>query len=217
MSTGKYLTFALDKEEYGVPVLRVREIIKIMDITNVPQLPRYVKGVINLRGKVIPIVDIRLKFGLPDKEYSDRTCIVVVGVAVRNGMVMMGVVVDSVSDVLSISVDELGREDSVEPRQDAWLGRRYRPRGLRSLQVRAKHYHLERVSKQRPFAFDRRRYAKNICSGLREERDRPARRQTGAGDCAPSEAITARRVCVVFGVSELSRARPLRRRARRRA
>ena len=107
MTTGKYLTFALDKEEYAVPVLRVREIIKIMDITTVPQLPAYVKGVINLRGKVVPIVDMRMKFGLPAREYSERTCIIVVEVGVRNSVVMMGVIVDSVSDVLTISTDEV--------------------------------------------------------------------------------------------------------------
>ena len=107
MTAGKYLTFALDKEEYAVPVLRVREIIKIMDITRVPQLPAYVKGVINLRGKVVPIVDMRMKFGLPAREYSERTCIIVVEVSVRNSVVMMGVIVDSVSDVLTISADEV--------------------------------------------------------------------------------------------------------------
>ena len=107
MTTGKYLTFALDKEEYAVPVLRVREIIKIMDITSVPQLPPYVKGVINLRGRVVPVVDLRLKFGLPGKDYSERTCIIVVEVTVRSRAVMMGVVVDSVSDVLNIQGDDL--------------------------------------------------------------------------------------------------------------
>src|SRR2546425_12990787 len=108
MSAGKYLTFALDREEYAVPVLKVREIIKIMDITKVPQLPPYVKGVINLRGKVVPIVDMRMKFGLPASEYAERTCIIVVEVAARNSVVMMGVIVDSVSDVLNISMDEVG-------------------------------------------------------------------------------------------------------------
>jgi purine-binding chemotaxis protein CheW len=107
MSTGKYLSFALDKEEYAVSVLRVREIIKIMDITRVPQLPAYVKGVINLRGKVVPIVDMRMKFGLPERDYSERTCIIVVEVAVRNSVVMMGVIVDAVSEVLTISTDEV--------------------------------------------------------------------------------------------------------------
>jgi purine-binding chemotaxis protein CheW len=105
---GKYLTFVLDAEEYAVSVLKVREIIKVMDITSVPQLPSYVKGVINLRGKVIPVVDLRLKFGMAAKPYSERTCIIVVDVAVRSGSaVLMGVVVDSVSDVMNISADEL--------------------------------------------------------------------------------------------------------------
>ena len=76
-AAGKYLTFALAHEEYGVPVLKVREIIKMMDITAVPQVPAHVKGVINLRGKVIPIVDLRLKFGVPSDVYTDRTCIIV--------------------------------------------------------------------------------------------------------------------------------------------
>src|SRR6185503_4492159 len=78
---GKYLTFALGNEEYSVPVLKVREIIKIMDITAVPQVPEYVKGVVNLRGKVIPVVDLRLKFGFPAQDYTERTCIIVVEVA----------------------------------------------------------------------------------------------------------------------------------------
>lgn len=104
---GKYLTFALDDEEYAVSVLKVREIIKIMDITDVPQLPSYVKGVINLRGKVIPVVDLRLKFGMAAKDYTERTCIIVVDVLVRSSAVLMGVVVDSVSDVMSIAADDL--------------------------------------------------------------------------------------------------------------
>jgi len=104
---GKYLTFVLDAEEYAVSVLKVREIIKVMDITSVPQLPSYVKGVINLRGKVIPVIDLRLKFGMAAKAYTERTCIIVVDVAVRSGAVLMGVVVDSVSDVMNISADEI--------------------------------------------------------------------------------------------------------------
>lgn len=104
---GKYLTFALAGEEYGLPVLKVREIIKIMDITAVPQVPPHVKGVINLRGKVISVVDLRQKFGFTSQDYDDRTCIVVVEVASETGTVMTGVVVDSVSEVLNIGVDEL--------------------------------------------------------------------------------------------------------------
>ncbi|MBS1859780.1 MAG: purine-binding chemotaxis protein CheW, partial [Acidobacteria bacterium] len=74
---GKYLTFQLDKEEFGIKVLKVREIMGIQEITAVPQTPSHVKGVINLRGKVVPVVDLRLKFGLAAAEYTQRTCIIV--------------------------------------------------------------------------------------------------------------------------------------------
>jgi purine-binding chemotaxis protein CheW len=104
---GKYLTFALGDEEYGVPVLKVREIIKMMDITQVPQVPKHVKGVINLRGKVIPVVDLRLKFSFPEQAYTERTCIIVVEVALAASNIMMGIVVDAVSEVLNISSEEI--------------------------------------------------------------------------------------------------------------
>jgi purine-binding chemotaxis protein CheW len=103
----KYLTFALGDEEYGVPVLKVREIIKMMDITAVPQVPPHVKGVINLRGKVIPVVDLRVKFAFPRQDYTERTCIVVVDVNMPSGTILMGVVVDAVSEVLSIAAHEI--------------------------------------------------------------------------------------------------------------
>ena len=106
-AAGKYLTFALAQEEYGVPVLKVREIIKMMDITGVPQVPSHVKGVINLRGKVIPIVDLRLKFNLPTQDYTERTCIIVVEVDLQARRVMLGMIVDYVSEVLNISNDEI--------------------------------------------------------------------------------------------------------------
>ncbi len=104
---GKYLTFALAGEEYGLPVLKVREIIKMLAITAVPQAPYHVKGVINLRGKVIPIVDLRLKFGFSPQDYDERTCIIVVEVALQSSKVMMGVVVDAVSEVLTIAAEEI--------------------------------------------------------------------------------------------------------------
>jgi purine-binding chemotaxis protein CheW len=104
---GKYLTFALADEEYGLPVLKVREIIKLLDITAVPQAPHHVKGVINLRGKVIPVVDLRLKFGFAPQDYDERTCIIVVEVALQSSTVMMGVVVDAVSEVLTIAASEI--------------------------------------------------------------------------------------------------------------
>ena len=106
-AAGKYLTFALAEEEYGLPVLKVREIIKSMDVTAVPQVPAHVKGVINLRGKVIPIVDLRIKFGLPAQEPTERTCIVVVEIQAEERRLMLGTVVDCVSEVLNISTEEI--------------------------------------------------------------------------------------------------------------
>ena len=100
---GKYLTFVLDKEEYGLEILKVREIIGMMDITTVPQTPDFVKGVINLRGKVIPVVDLRLKFGMQEVEATQETCVIVVEV----GGVQMGIVVDTVSEVLDIEEKQI--------------------------------------------------------------------------------------------------------------
>lgn len=94
---GKYLTFLLGDEEYGLEVLNVREIIGIMEITQVPQTPGFVRGVINLRGQVIPVVDLRLRFGLEKAQYTDQTCIVVVEVGI-----LMGIIVDAVQEVLTI-------------------------------------------------------------------------------------------------------------------
>ncbi len=99
----KYLTFALGQEEYGLPVLKVREILKVMDITQVPQVPPHVRGVVNLRGKVIPVIDLRLKFGFQSQDYTERTCIIVVDVTFSGVNVMMGIVVDTVSEVLTVA------------------------------------------------------------------------------------------------------------------
>ncbi len=104
---GKYLTFELGHEEFGIQVLRVREIMGVQDITAVPQTPSYVKGVINLRGKVIPVVDLRRKFGLPEIEYTQRTCIIVVQVGSGNGAMLMGIVVDGVSEVLNLTASDI--------------------------------------------------------------------------------------------------------------
>lgn len=104
---GKYLTFHLVQEEFGIRVLKVREIMGIQEITAVPQTPSHVKGVINLRGKVIPVIDLRLKFGLPSEEYGARTCIIVTQVHGESGPVQMGVVVDGVSEVLNLTAAEI--------------------------------------------------------------------------------------------------------------
>ncbi|HXE14559.1 MAG TPA: chemotaxis protein CheW [Bryobacteraceae bacterium] len=100
---GKYLIFQLGREEFGARVLKVREIMGVQDITAVPHTPAYIKGVINLRGKVIPVVDLRLKFGLREAEYTQRTCIIVVQVQHENSLVFMGVVVDGVAEVLTLN------------------------------------------------------------------------------------------------------------------
>ena len=99
---GKYLTFSLAGEEYGIGILKVREIIGMMSITPVPQTPEFVKGVITLRGKVIPVIDLRLRFGLMARDYTERTCIIVVEIVSDSGAVPMGIVVDAVSEVLNI-------------------------------------------------------------------------------------------------------------------
>ncbi len=105
---GKYLTFALGKEEYGLGIIKIREIIGIMDITAVPQTPGYVKGVINLRGKVIPILDLRVRFGMDEIEYSERTCIIVVEVSSSDeNIVQVGIVVDAVSEVINIKGNDI--------------------------------------------------------------------------------------------------------------
>jgi purine-binding chemotaxis protein CheW len=104
---GKYLTFSLAGEEYGIGILKVKEIIGMLEITRVPQTPSYVKGVINLRGKVIPVIDLRAKFGLEAGDYTERTCVVVVEVARTGGQVLIGSVVDSVTEVLNIREGEI--------------------------------------------------------------------------------------------------------------
>lgn len=104
---GKYLTFTLADEEYGIGILKVKEIIGMMPITPVPQTPEFVKGVINLRGKVIPVVDLRLKFGMDQAGYSERTCIIVVEIVGEVGSIMMGTVVDSVSEVIHLKNEDI--------------------------------------------------------------------------------------------------------------
>lgn len=104
---GKYLTFSLGDEEYGIGILKIKEIIGMMPITSVPQTPEFVKGVINLRGKVIPVIDLRIRFEMEPMEYTDRTCIIVVEMAGESGNVLIGNVVDSVSEVLNIKDGEI--------------------------------------------------------------------------------------------------------------
>ena len=104
---GKYLTFSLDSEEYGIGILKIKEIIGMMEITPVPKTPEFVKGVINLRGKVIPVIDLRLRFGMSEDDYTERTCIIVVEVEGQIGTILMGIVVDAVSEVMNIKGEDI--------------------------------------------------------------------------------------------------------------
>jgi purine-binding chemotaxis protein CheW len=106
---GKYLSFVLGREEYGLEILKVQEINGMMGITRVPRTQQYVRGVINLRGRVIPIICLRDKFKMPAVEDTEKTCIIVVQVKYQDDELTMGIIVDEVSEVLNIS------EDSIEP------------------------------------------------------------------------------------------------------
>lgn len=107
---GKFLTFALGKEVYGIEISNVTEIIGIQQITDVPEVPVYVKGIINLRGKIIPVVDLRLKFKREPLEYDDRTCVIVIDI----GNISVGLIVDTVADVVPINDENLVPPPSVK-------------------------------------------------------------------------------------------------------
>jgi len=106
---GKYLVFTLAGEDYGIGILKIKEIMGMMRITPVPRTPGFVRGVINLRGKVVPVLDLRHRFGMEARGYTDRTCILVVEIPGSAGQIMVGVVVDSVSEVLNIKAEEIER------------------------------------------------------------------------------------------------------------
>lgn len=114
MAAGKYLTFQLGKESYGIGILKVQEIVGVMPVTRMPRMPRFVRGLVNLRGKVIPVFDLRLKFGFESREDTERTCIIVVrlnfsGNPAEDGAVTLGVIVDEVSEVVDVP------ESQIEP------------------------------------------------------------------------------------------------------
>jgi len=105
---GKYLTFTLRDESYGIDVLKVREIIRVITITAVPQMPNYVRGVINLRGKIIPVMDLRLRFGFAGAAGTEQSCIIVVQVKLPDGKsTQMGLVVDGVEEVTNIAASDI--------------------------------------------------------------------------------------------------------------
>lgn len=107
---GKYLSFRLGKEEYGVEILRVREIIGLLEITELPRTPEHVKGVVNLRGRIIPVIDLRSLFGMPHQDYTAITCIVFIEVAGQGDgeRFQIGTIVDSVSEVITIAAEQIG-------------------------------------------------------------------------------------------------------------
>ncbi len=104
---GLHLTFQLGEEVYGIKILKVQEIIGIMNVTSVPQTPEWVRGVINLRGKVIPVIDLRLKFGMSFHEDTEKTCVIVVQIATKAEHITTGLIVDQVSEVLDISQEQV--------------------------------------------------------------------------------------------------------------
>ncbi|KGK88692.1 chemotaxis protein CheW [Desulfosporosinus sp. HMP52] len=113
---GKFLTFCMGNEYYGIEIKYVTEIIGLQPITEIPEMPEYIKGIINLRGKIIPVMDVRLRFKKPYRAYNDRTCIVVIEIRA----VSIGLIVDSVSEVIAISDEEI-----VTPPNVAREGNRY--------------------------------------------------------------------------------------------
>jgi purine-binding chemotaxis protein CheW len=114
---GKYLTFSLAGEGYGIGILKVKEIIGMMPFTPIPQAPQAVKGVINLRGRVIPVIDMRLQFGFTPTPYNERTCIVVLEMSVGRTTLAVGIMVDSVSEVVNIKNEDIADA----PRFGTWV------------------------------------------------------------------------------------------------
>ncbi|ETR72227.1 MAG: Chemotaxis protein cheW [Candidatus Magnetoglobus multicellularis str. Araruama] len=104
---GKYLTFSLEDEEYGIAIVKVKEITQMLNVTPVPHTPNYVKGVVNLRGKVIPVMDLRVRFSMHEIEYNDRTCIIVVEIYADDEVIQVGNVVDSVTEVLNVTEENI--------------------------------------------------------------------------------------------------------------
>ena len=104
---GKYLTFKLAEEEYGLEILKVQEIIQMQEVTHVPKTPDFVRGVINLRGKVIPVIELKKKFGMDASEDTDKTCIIVVQIGEGENTLTIGVIIDAVSEVLDIDASNI--------------------------------------------------------------------------------------------------------------
>jgi purine-binding chemotaxis protein CheW len=116
---GKHLTFMLGQEYYGIPVLTVREIIRMVGITTVPRMPEFIRGVINLRGKIIPVLDLRLRFDLPVSDATERTCIIVVQITQPSGAkAQLGLIVDAVEEVVNIAASDIEETPDFGPAVD---------------------------------------------------------------------------------------------------
>lgn len=114
---GKYLTFYLGNEEYGIEISLVTEIIGIQPITEVPEVPEYIKGIINLRGKIIPVMDVRLRFKKPLRAYNDRTCVIVI----EAKQLMLGLIVDGVAEVLAIDDENIVPPPEIKSSQNKYI------------------------------------------------------------------------------------------------
>ena len=114
----KYLTFQMKGQEYGLESLKVKEIIRVMKITPLPRTPDFIKGIVNLRGKVIPVVDLGVKLGMKEADYTEKTCIIVVEVTGSKGVAQMGIVVDSVSEVANIGADQIAETPALGVKHD---------------------------------------------------------------------------------------------------
>jgi purine-binding chemotaxis protein CheW len=106
-AAGKYLTFVLGGNGYGIPILKVREIIRLLEITPIPRMPDYVRGVINLRGRIVPVIDLRMKLGLPNPVTTSRTCIIVTHVNIGSMLKLMGLIVDALEEVYQINAEDI--------------------------------------------------------------------------------------------------------------
>jgi purine-binding chemotaxis protein CheW len=114
---GKFLTFSLGSEFYGLEIAYVTEIIGIQPITEIPELPDYVRGIINLRGKIVPVMDVRLRFKKPFREYNDRTCVIVIDIQ----DISVGLIVDSVSEVLTIAEENIVPPPDIKAAQNRYI------------------------------------------------------------------------------------------------
>jgi purine-binding chemotaxis protein CheW len=104
---GKYLTFVLGDEEYGIEILKVQEIIRMQKVTAVPKAPEFVRGIINLRGKVIPVIELRRKFGMAEQGDTEKTCIIVIRIGGDSTTITMGIIIDAVKEVLDVKADQI--------------------------------------------------------------------------------------------------------------